>query len=297
MKGTHFMTNSIPPMTNTDFMNATGKVEYGMLNDYMFHAILQKNQKVLTGLICSLLHLSPDQIKSITILNPIELGDSFDNKEFILDINILLNNDTIINLEMQVMDELNWPERSLSYLCRSFDNLCKGSDYLSVKPAFHIGFLNFTPFPEHPEFYATYRMLNLKDSHCYSDKFTLSVVDLTHIDLATDEDKAFDIDMWAALFVSKTWEDLKMLAQQNEYMKEAAESIYELNADELTRKRCRAREDYYRLQNSYKKTIEMQTKELAKKDDMLNKQAASLLQKDDTIAALQAEIERLKMEN
>ena len=34
-----------------------GEVSYNMTNDYMFRAVLQSNNKVLRGLICSLLHL------------------------------------------------------------------------------------------------------------------------------------------------------------------------------------------------------------------------------------------------
>jgi hypothetical protein len=55
-----------------------------------------------------------------------------------------------------------WPERSLSYLCRSFDQLRTGEKYANAGPAIHIGFLDFTPFPEHPEFYASYKLLNVK---------------------------------------------------------------------------------------------------------------------------------------
>ena len=101
------------------YLNATGKITYTFTNDYMFRAILQRNKTVLKGLICSLLHLDPVSVVSITINNPIELGKSVDNKEFILDINITLNDDTLINLEMQVTDELNWKDCSLSYLCRT----------------------------------------------------------------------------------------------------------------------------------------------------------------------------------
>lgn len=38
----------------------TGKIDYGMRNNYMFRAVLQENKTVLTGLVCSLLHLSAD---------------------------------------------------------------------------------------------------------------------------------------------------------------------------------------------------------------------------------------------
>ena len=40
-----------------DFHNATGPVRIRMTNDYLFKALLQKNEKVLRGLICSMLHM------------------------------------------------------------------------------------------------------------------------------------------------------------------------------------------------------------------------------------------------
>ena len=197
------------------FRDAAGPIEYGFTNDYMFRTILQENERVLRGLICALLHLEAEDIRSVEIKNPILPGDTFDAKEFILDVEITLNNAAFINLEMQVVNEYNWPERSLSYLCRRFDQLGKGQDYTECKPAVHIGFLDFTLFPECPEFYATYKLLNIKNQHLYSDKFILSVVDLTHIELATDEDKAYGIDRWARLFKSTTWEEIRMIAENN----------------------------------------------------------------------------------
>lgn len=149
---------------------------------------------------------------------------------------------------MQVINEHNWPERSLSYLCRSFDNIKAGDEYSSVKPAIQISILDFTLFPAYPEFYSTYQFLNVKNHTLYSDKLRLSVLDLTHIDLATDEDKSWQLDYWAALFKTKTWEDLKMLAEKNEYIQKAVETVYELTQDEDIRRQCQAREDFIRNQ-------------------------------------------------
>ena len=59
--------------------------------------------------------------------------------------------------------------------------------------------------------------------------------------MASDEDKAFGIDTWAAVFKAKTWEELRMAVQSNEYMKDAAETLYELNSDETIRQQCEAR--------------------------------------------------------
>ena len=62
-----------------------------MTNDYMFRYILQKNEKVLKGLISSLLNLEPAQIQKIIIQNPINLSEDISAKDFIMDIKVLLN--------------------------------------------------------------------------------------------------------------------------------------------------------------------------------------------------------------
>ena len=86
-----------------------GKLTIPMTNDYLFRALLQQNNKVLTGLIASLLHLSPSEISSVEITNPIILGESISDKTFFLDIRVNLNQNTLINLERQVINEHNWP--------------------------------------------------------------------------------------------------------------------------------------------------------------------------------------------
>ena len=253
-----------------------------MTNDYMFRAVLQKNNKVLRGLICSLLHLKEEDVYSVTITNPIILGDALEDKEFRLDINVILNNETYINLEMQVANQLNWKNRSISYLCRSYDQLHRGQDYSEVKPVIHIGFLDYTLFEEHPEFYATYKLMNVKDHRIYSDNLVLRVVDLTQIDLATSEDRAFQIDYWAALFKAKTWEDIKMLAEKNEYLDEASKTMFQLSADEQIKKRCLDREEYYQDLRAYEKAIAKKDVIIAEKDNIIAKLEAELAQYKNT---------------
>ena len=156
---------------------------------------------------------------------------------------------------MQVENKHNWPDRSLAYLCRSFDQLYRGQEYEEALPVIHIGFLDYTLFPDVPEFYATNILMNVKHHRIYNDKFRLSVVDLTQIELATEEDKAYDIDYWARLFKAKTWEDIKMLAEKNEYLQEAAQSVYMANAEEIIRQKCLAREEAERHERTLKRDM------------------------------------------
>ena len=103
----------------------------------------------------------------------------------------------------------------------------------------------------------------------------------------TDEDKQYQLDYWAALFKSTTWEDLKMLAQNNEYIRQASETIYQLSQEEAIRQQCEAREDYYRRQKGI-------NDELAAKDNTIEELQVTVAEQKDTIEEQQNTIENLK---
>lgn len=65
-----------------ELLSATGKIDFPMTNDYMFRSVLQSNNYALTGFISALLCISPEQISSVEIINPIILGEACSNKEF-----------------------------------------------------------------------------------------------------------------------------------------------------------------------------------------------------------------------
>lgn len=273
--------------TFSSLEEATGPIDFTFTNDYMFRAILQKNKSVLQGLISSLLHLKTDEIQTIIIENPIKLGTAIDQKDFIMDIHITLNNNTRINLEMQVTRSTNWTDRSLSYLCRNFDHLPKGADYELALPAIHIGILDFTLFPDDIEFYAQNKLMNIKSHKIFNDKFTLNVLSLNQIELATEEDIFWGIDTWARVFKAKTWEELKMLANNNDLFMSAANSIFELNTDELIREQCRAREEYERHERTIQKT-------LAEQEKTIREQTSEIADLKAQLESALAEINKLK---
>ena len=287
----HQTMSDAPPINNYTFWNASGQIPYNMTNDYMFRAVLQSNNRVLRGLICSLLHLSEQKVISVEITNPII-------KEFRLDINVNLNNRTLINLEMQIANKLNWRERSVMYLCRSFDHLSHGQNYSEAKSAIHIGFLDYTLFKERPEFYASYKLINVKNRQKYSDSLTLNVVDLSRIDLATEEDKKYHIHEWALLFKSTTWEEIKMLASKDEYLQEASETMCRMSADDLVRKRCRDREEYYQDLRNYERKIELD--QIEHEQDILSykqKIEQDRLEHEQDIRSYEQKIEQNRLEH
>ena len=130
--------------------------------------------------------------------------------------------------------------------------------------------------------------VNSNKSHqIYSDKLHLCVLDLTHIELAMEEDKRYCIDHWARLFKSHTWEELKMLAEKNPIIDEAASTIYSISQDSIMLEKIRAREEAIAHENYMRKQLEEQHKQLDEKDKQLN-------EKDALIARLLRENEELR---
>lgn len=58
----------------TELKLPSGEIRYGFTNDYMFRAVLHKNNNVLRHLLAALLEIDVSQIASCEITNPIVLG-------------------------------------------------------------------------------------------------------------------------------------------------------------------------------------------------------------------------------
>ena len=142
---------------------------------------------------------------------------------------------------------------------------------------------------------------NIKNHVIYTDKLQFSVVELKNIELATQEDRLYGIDKWAALFKSKSWEELKSMAAINEYMKSAAETIYEVSSDENIREQCRRRaefESYERYINNLisnqKATIDDLKQINADKDATIADKDATIADKNATIASQNTEMTKMQ---
>ena len=181
---------------------------------------------------------------------------------------------------------LHFTTYHFSYAARSFDQLNSGEEYKEVLPVHSIGFLNFTLFEDQPEFFATYELRNKKTGHLYSSKFSIHVLDLTRIDLATAEDQNYEIDRWAKLFKAKTWEELRMIAKNNPDLLQASNDLYTVNTDEIIRQQARARADAEFWERNKNAKIKRLEDTIAEKDTIISQKDAELLHLKEEIAKL-----------
>ena len=279
------------------FHNAAGKIKIPLKNDMMFHIAMSRSNKALKSLVCALMGLREQDVKSVIITNPIDYR-SYSGKEIILDVKVLLNNSEVLDIELQTYADKEWKERSLLYLCRSFDNISKGDDYLLIKPTTFIAIMDYDLFPEFPEFYAHFKLLNLKYGYPYSSKFNLNVLSLNRTELAEAKDSP--LVSWARLFQAATWEELKSLSESDKTMQEVSEIMYDSNviqSEEQTilegRERFRAMQRaMYR--NGYDDAKETYDSIIAAKDSKISAITSELSSKDSRIAELEAQLAAMK---
>lgn len=85
-----------------------------------------------------------------------------------------------------------------------------------------------------------------------------------------------------------------MLAQNNEYLQEAADSIYKANAEEIVRQQCRAREDAERRERTLVRNYNLLKQDLAAANENLAAANENLASAKEENTALQARIHELE---
>lgn len=231
-KSQYSNTNTLQKKLDLVAATMKGTIEYGFTNDYMFRAVLQENPVVLAEIVRVLLKIPKNKIVTCEIQNPIILGKSLENKDCILDILVSVNGKALVNLEMQMSISIDWIKRSLYYGFGMYTNLKTGQDYSDCKPSYHIGFVKKSPFKDDERFYSNFLLMEEKTNRIYTRDFQISMINLSHIENATEEDIESGLYDWVRLFKATEWKELMEMAQQSEVLGQAIVTLAELSEEE-----------------------------------------------------------------
>ena len=124
-------------------------------------------------------------------------------------------------------------------------------------------------------------------------------VNLSRIDLATDEDKKHGIDRWAKIFKATTWEELKMLATADKKSDQAISSIWQLTEDEKIRDQILFREENEREYNhmmdvnkTLQKKVSEQNSKISELSGTISEQSSKISELEQIIKNLQERIDK-----
>ncbi|MBQ9009161.1 MAG: PD-(D/E)XK nuclease family transposase, partial [Clostridia bacterium] len=89
-----------------------------LTNDGMFHLVFINNKKALRSLVSALINVPESELGDTEVLNPMQFSDAYNAKLTVLDLRGHLNNNTLLNIELQVRRFQGWTNRTVVYTCR-----------------------------------------------------------------------------------------------------------------------------------------------------------------------------------
>ena len=108
-----------------------------------------QNPTVRTGVIAAILGKAPKEVRRTTLVPTALRKESEDDKLGILDVLIELEDETKMNMEMQVSYFDCWTNRVLFYLGKIYTGQIKeGEDYDKLRKCIHVSILEFVHFPQ-----------------------------------------------------------------------------------------------------------------------------------------------------
>ena len=183
--------------------------------DDMFHEVFAF-ENVRKQFLSDVLGIPLENIRTARLVSPRLWRRSRRQKLGILDIALELNDDTKINVELQVRVQQQWVKRQLFYLAKMYDeDLLIGQDYSRLRKCISISILDFKLL-EDKSYHSVYRLRNEKGKDL-TELWELHIIELRK-GLQGDR-----LDDWIRLFQAKNDEELKMLATKNKGLAEAAE--------------------------------------------------------------------------
>lgn len=216
--------------------------------DYVFKEIMM-DEKARIGFLSAILKLNPEDIKETQMLNTNLRKQSEKEKLGILDVRILMNNNTEIDIEIQLAAMNIWADRALFYLAKMYtEQISAGEDYTVFKKCVSISILDFNLFEHESEFYSCFHIR--EDSHhfLYTNKMEFHVLELPKLPKELQENSS-NIELWAKFIRAERKEEFDMLAEKNAYIGSAYQHLQVISQDEEKRLEYEAREKAIRDYN------------------------------------------------
>jgi len=196
------------------------RLQYTLKSDTLFKMTFTRNQELLKRLVAALLGIIYEDITEFAIINPEISPEELGKKFCRLDINMAVNGQKV-DLELQIADEGNYPERSLFYWAREYSTgIDEGQNYALLPRTIVISILGFNQFPDSDKFYHEFQCLEVTTHKPLTDKMALQFYELKKLTPLANTDSGKDL--WLKLLNAETEEELKTIEDMGvSFMSEA----------------------------------------------------------------------------
>lgn len=221
------------------------KLAYTFKTDTLFKMLFVQYPELLKKLVADLLGIPLEGIEQFVIRNPEMPPENLGDKFCRLDINMTVNGQRV-DLEVQVCNEGDYPERVMYYWAREFSSaLPARQDYSALPRTIVISIIDF-PLFECEEYHSFFQPLETTRHTLLSDKMGFHFFELPK--LPADVSDGDMLLLWLSLFKAETEEELEKIKEMEvPVMSQAINAYYTITASsefrEKERLRAKARHD------------------------------------------------------
>ena len=230
------------------------KIKVNMLNDVFFKSLLcdDRHKELTLNFLNSILNRTGDDaFYDIEFLDKeidpiIEAG-----KVSILDIRAKMNDDTYVNVEVQIAKPVDMKKRAMFYWSKLYSyQLGESEDYSLLKDVISINLLNFILFKEHKRCHSSCHITDDFDKNTIIKDFEMHFIELPKFKIS-DIKRLKKSEKWFALFSNRcTDEELEEIAMSEPAIKKALEYQNYFMHDEKLRYKYELQEKAIRDYNS-----------------------------------------------
>ena len=224
-------------------------VELQLTNDYIFKRLFSKkgNEDILKDLLEGILEIP---IEKVEVMQEVELERvDIKDKLGVLDIKAVVNEDTTVDIEMQIADEKNMIERTLFYWSGLYyTGLKRGQDYKLNNKVITINILMYNIFKE--EKYHTIATIKEDENNKkITDKLEIHFIELPKF-LKSKEIGNKKLRQWLDFICNKRKGEIEMAVKENEKIAKASQEWEYLRGDEAVKRMAFLKEKWERDWNS-----------------------------------------------
>ena len=239
-------------------MNNTNNFIMSPNVDFAFKELM-RDETVRKGFLSAVLGIKDTDIKKTVLLNTNLPKIHEDEKQGILDVRLTMNNNTEIDIEIQVAYMKAWADRSTFYVSKMLvEQVGINKKYSNIKKCIGINILDFDYIKDTQRFHTVYHISEDTEHIKYTDILEIHIVELPKLPTNDDGTDLYD---WIKFIKAENKGEFEMLAKQSKYLQKAYETLEEISADQQKRLEYTARQkalyDYNTLmEENYERGVE-----------------------------------------
>ena len=201
--------------------------------DYAFKKVFGtlENKDILISFLNSVIVFKDSlRIKDLTIIDPYNIPMLEGMKDSFVDVKAILDDDTIVIIEMQVLHHKAFDKRVLYNMAKNYSvQLNKNDDYHLLNPVIALSIVDFIMFDEFDKTISNFKLLEKEKFTTYSDDIELVFIELPKFkkelsDLKTIQEKF--------IYFIKNADNLDIVPKE---LKELEKAFYTINEASLSK--------------------------------------------------------------